>query len=261
MKPTCPLAPLLLAAALLATACIQSSDAPAEVLADGTVLPSRTSTAAATEGAATAIPFTPVPVVSDLDPQDLHGFTFPIDGGCLPSRDEVMPNAPRDYRAGVNEGVDFYFGDVCTEVVRGTPVLAMFSGVVIRADHAYTDITQSDYDAHVARSLAQGFTDEDALDALRGRQVWIDHGNGVVSRYASLDSIEPTIAPGLAVHPGDVIGAVGESGTIEATTAPGTQIHLHVEVRVGDTYLAAGLPPDEVRRLYQQLFAPAPPSE
>ena len=239
----------------LATGCFESSDQPARVLVDGTALPDRAAAAAdAQAGTAAPIPFTPVPVVSDLDPNELRGFTFPIEGGCLPSRDEVMPNAARPYRSGTNEGVDFYHGDVCTPVDQGLPVLAMFAGVVIRADHDYDEITETEANAYIARAEAQGFTDEAALEAFRGRQLWIDHGNGVVSRYASLDSIEPSIAVGVAVRAGDVIGRVGESGTAEATTAPGTQIHLHIEVRVEDGFLGEQLATDEVRRLYQRLF-------
>ena len=238
----------------LATACFESSDEPAQVFADGTALPDRGAQASDAAGTATPVPFTPGPVISDLDPEDLRGFTFPIEGGCLPSRDEVMPNAPREYRSGTSEGVDFYHGDVCTEIHRGLPVRAMFAGVVIRADRDYDEITEAEANVYSARALTQGFTDEEALDAFRGRQIWIDHGNGVVSRYSSLESIEPSITVGVALRGGDVIGGVGESGTPEATIAPGTQIHLHIEVRVGDGFLGQQLAPDEVRRLCQRLF-------
>jgi len=240
----------------LATACFGSSDQPARVLVDGTALPERTVPTVGTTGTVAPIPFTPVPVISDLDADDLRGFTFPIEDACLPSRDEVMPNAPRPYRSGTSEGVDFYHGDVCTEVRRGIPVRAMFAGVVIRADHDYDEITEAAANAYTARAKAQGFTDEQALEAFRGRQLWIDHGNGIVTRYASLGSIEPSIAVGVAVRAGDSIGGVGESGSPEATTAPGTQIHLHIELRVDGGFLGQQLPPDEVRLLYQRLFTP-----
>jgi hypothetical protein len=38
----------------------------------------------------------------------LKGFIFPIAGGCLPKGDQLMPNAPRNYRQGTHEGIDFY---------------------------------------------------------------------------------------------------------------------------------------------------------
>jgi hypothetical protein len=59
------------------------------------------------------------------------------------------------------------------------------------------------------------------------------------------------------VERGQPIGAVGESGTPESLSAPGTELHPHTEVRVGESFLGAGLPPAEVRQLYQRLFEPA----
>lgn len=203
-----------------------------------------------------AVPFDPTAPPSDLDPDDLAGFTVPIEGACLPSRDEVMPNAPRAYRNGVHEGVDFYNGDVCTEVGLGTPVRAMYRGVVVRADHDYEELTLEDVQRLDAKTAEQGYSDAETLDTYRGRQVWVDHGNGIVTRYAHLSSIAQGVAPGLDVYPGDVIAAVGESGTPESVTAPGTELHLHAEVRIDDGFLGKDLPADEVRRLYQRLFEP-----
>jgi len=39
-------------------------------------------------------------------------------------------------------------------------------------------------------------------------------------------------------------------------TDPGTEIHLHFEIRVGDSFLGAGLDKDLVRQLYEQAFSP-----
>jgi murein DD-endopeptidase MepM/ murein hydrolase activator NlpD len=206
----------------------------------------------------TTVPFTPTPPISDLDPNDPTGFVFPHEGACLPSRDEVMPNAPRVYRNGFHEGVDFYHGDVCTEIFRGLPVRAMYDGVVVRAMHDYLDITSDVVATLTARTQEQGFTDPEALDIYRGRQVWIDHGNGVVTRYCHLDSIEESIAVGVAVRQGDAIGGVGDSGTPESITDPGLELHLHAEIRIGESFLGDGLDPVTVRALYEHLFTPAP---
>ena len=53
----------------------------------------------------------------------------------------------------------------------------------------------------------------------------IDHGFGIVTRYAHLDAYE--VRPGQRVQRGDVIGFVGSTGR---STAP----HLHYEVWVDD---------------------------
>jgi murein DD-endopeptidase MepM/ murein hydrolase activator NlpD len=184
-----------------------------------------------------------------------RGFTFPIVGGCLPQGDQLMPNAPRAYRGGVHEGVDFYNVDNCTSIVGGTPVVAAHGGGVISADHDYYDLTQAELDVANAK-IADGHADDaDVLDLFRGRQVWIDHGSGIVTRYAHTSGIPDTIQAGMKVVQGEVIAFVGDSGTPESISNPGTEIHLHFELRAGDTFLGTGLPPDDVRALYEHLFA------
>ncbi len=185
-----------------------------------------------------------------------RGFRFPIAGACLPENDELMPNAPREYRFGVHEGVDFYDGQSCVPVGRGMPVLAAKTGVVIRADHDYREITAEEMDALLARSEQENHTDAATLDRLRGRQVWLDHGDGVVTRYAHLLAIEAGVQVGVAVEVGQVVGYVGNSGTPEGVSDPDVENHLHFEIRVGDGYLGQGLGPAEVRRLWERVFAP-----
>jgi murein DD-endopeptidase MepM/ murein hydrolase activator NlpD len=186
----------------------------------------------------------------------IHSFRFPIDGACLPEEDDLMPNAPREYRLGTHEGVDFYDGRCCMAVTRGMPVLAAKTGVVIRADHDYQDITAEEMDALLSLTQEQGHTDAATLDRLRGRQVWIDHGNGIVTRYAHLLAIEPAITKGVVVRAGQVLGYVGNSGTPEGVSDPDVENHLHFEIRVGDGYLGQGLSPAETRRLWDKAFSP-----
>ena len=57
---------------------------------------------------------------------------------------------------------------------------------------------------------------------------------------------------------GQTVAFVGDSGTPESISNPRQETHLHLELRVGDTYPRAGLPPDEVRALYPRLFEPWP---
>lgn len=162
-----------------------------------------------------------------------------------------MPNAARPYRQGVHEGVDFYGSDNCTAISRGTPVLAAKAGRVIRTDLSYVDLTQAEVNQYLANP-----TTEEALDKFRGRQVWIDHGAGVVTRYAHLSGIADGTTPGTRVTAGQLIAYVGESGTPESVSNPGHEYHLHFEVRVADSYLGKGLPAVEVRGLFQTLFSP-----
>lgn len=181
----------------------------------------------------------------------LRGFVFPIVGACLPQSDALMPNAPRPYRNGTHEGIDMYDSDNCTLIGRGTEVVAAKAGTVIRADIAFAELTAGELE----RLQADPNTPE-ALDRFRGRQVWVDHGNGVVTRYAHLDGVASGISEGITVTAGQVIAFVGESGTPESVTAPGTDHHLHFELRLGDSYVGQGLTPAEVRRSYQTVFKP-----
>jgi murein DD-endopeptidase MepM/ murein hydrolase activator NlpD len=59
-----------------------------------------------------------------------------------------------------------------------------------------------------------------------GKAIMINHGNGISTRYGHLAGF--AVAAGQAVHRGDVIGYVGDSGR---STGP----HLHYEVRINDT--------------------------
>jgi murein DD-endopeptidase MepM/ murein hydrolase activator NlpD len=186
----------------------------------------------------------------------IHGFRYPIEGACLPTNDDLMPNAPREYRFGIHEGIDFYNGDACVPIERGMPVLAAKTGVVIRADHDYQAITAEEMDALLARCELQGSTSEADLDLLRGCQVWLDHGNGIVTRYAHLLAVDEGIQVGMVVAAGQVIGYVGNSGTPEGITDTTVENHLHFEIRVGSGYLGQGLSPEQTRRLCEKAFSP-----
>ncbi|MBX7111989.1 MAG: M23 family metallopeptidase [Dehalococcoidia bacterium] len=230
----------------------EGSDGGVEV---GTPVLQRTPTPASTTASRTPVATaTPAPT-GRLRLDDLTGFAVPVAGACLPDSDNLMPNAPRTYRAGIHEGVDFYPGLACALIAKGTPVLAMFEGTVIRSDLNYEELTPALLAKLRADTAAAGTTPPAALDAYRGRQVWVDHGQGVVTRYCHLSSIAAGIAVGTRVRQGQQVGGVGESGTPESIEAPGTELHLHAEVRLGDRFLGQDLPPGVVRALYTRLFS------
>ncbi len=196
-------------------------------------------------------------VVAEIQPEpELTGFTIPIDGACLSEFQGHFPSSPREYRNGAHEGFDFYGFASCRTIDTGTAVLAAKAGTVVRIDQIYTEITLAQFEEATDPGVATLNPDvrEQFLDRLRGRQVWIDHGAGVVTRYAHLSAVAAGLQVGEVVRAGRVVGFVGESGQLEAITAPGTDWHLHFEIRLNDVYLGEGLAPPLARALYAASF-------
>jgi murein DD-endopeptidase MepM/ murein hydrolase activator NlpD len=167
------------------------------------------------------------------------GFAIPV-GYELPSEPELLPGSPREYRGGFHEGIDF-------PLAFGMPVAAAKAGKIIRIDSDYIEWTVDEQLAGEDAGFQLGYTPEAILDKLRGRQVWIDHGYGVVTRYAHLQSVEP-LSVGAIVEQGTIIGHVGNSGT---KAGP----HLHIEIRVGDAYLGDGLSDQTLLRVLRRAFS------
>ena len=92
------------------------------------------------------------------------------------------------------------------------------------AFHSGVDISSA-Y-GHAVVAPADGVVTFTDLLGGYGKAVMINHGNGISTRYGHLSGFAVTV--GQAVHRGDVIGYVGESGR---STGP----HLHYEVRINDT--------------------------
>jgi murein DD-endopeptidase MepM/ murein hydrolase activator NlpD len=195
--------------------------------------------------------YTPMPVVATTPPDvgergartymRLWGmFALPIEGGEIPEDLELLPGAPRDYRGGIHEGIDF---PAPTE----TPVLAAASGTVVRVDSSFLDWNREQQDIALYEALTLGYTPPATLDRIRGRQVWIDHGKGVVTRYAHLFAVEPLVV-GQRIEAGALIGEVGSSGY------PQGGPHLHFEVRVGEDFYGDGLEGDVLVRAVARLF-------
>ena len=202
-------------------------------------------------GPAPAPRYTPMPAVAttppDVGERGARGYTrfwgmfaLPIEGGEIPQDLELLPGAPRDYRGGIHEGIDFPADD-------GTPVLAAASGTIARVDVGFADWTAAQQEAALDEALSLGYTPAATLDRIRGRQVWIDHGKGVITRYAHLSAVEPLVV-GQKVEAGTKIGEVGSSGFPEGGP------HLHFEVRVGDDFYGDGLTGDDLVRAVTRLF-------
>jgi murein DD-endopeptidase MepM/ murein hydrolase activator NlpD len=183
------------------------------------------------------------------------GYVVPVPGATISSRAAHWPNAPRAYRNGIHEGFDFYDGAVSGVAVRyGTAVVSVASGVVVRADHDYVEMTRAQYDDVINVSRRALDTPPEALDKLRGMQVWIEHAGGFVTRYAHLATIAADVVVGGRVAQGQVIGTTGNSGTLEAAMGTQDDPHPHIEIWQGTIYLGQGLEPAQIFTLAGQVF-------
>lgn len=221
------------------------------VLLFGVVAVAASGSAPLAAGPAPAPHYTPMPAVATTPPEvgqraaraytRLWGmFALPIEGGDIPQDLELLPGALRDYRGGIHEGIDFPAPD-------GTPVLAAASGTVARVDVSFLDWNREQQEIALYEALTLGYTPAATLDRIRGRQVWIDHGKGVITRYAHLSAVEP-LAVGQRIEAGALIGQVGSSGF------PQGGPHLHFEVRVGEDFYGDGLNGDDLLRAVSRLF-------
>ena len=183
------------------------------------------------------------------------GLWFPIPGAGLPTADDHLPGAPRAYRNGVSQGFDFHDGDAGVPISYGTPVIAAAAGSVVRADTGYVEMDQRAWDVLLA-DVAAGGADEEQLDRLRGRQLWIRTPDGTVLRYGHLADVRDGVRVGSAVYRGQVIGYAGNSGTDVGVAGRTDGVRLRFEIWPSDdTFFGEDLEPTQVRLQAASLFS------
>ncbi|HET8986217.1 MAG TPA: hypothetical protein VFN03_10700 [Trueperaceae bacterium] len=183
------------------------------------------------------------------------GLWYPIPGAGLPRSDANLPGAERAYRAGVSQGFDLVDGDVAVPVTYGAAVLAAAQGQVVRADTAYAEMDPRAW--QLLLSDVEAGADEEQLDQLRGRQLWIRTADGATLRYGHLSGIAPGLVVGRTVYRGQVVGFVGNSGTDDGVSGSRDRARLRFEVWFDgpeEGFLGEGLTSDEVRLTAASLF-------
>ena len=185
--------------------------------------------------------------------QRLDGIGIPVPGGCLPSHLGVFPGARRLYRYGIHAGVDFFNG-AGNKVVMGTPALAADRGKIIRIDHNFKDMDAPTFNRVMSQCARDHTTSDHNEDLFRGCQVWIDHGNRMVTRYAHLDRINAKLKKDMFVNRGDIIGFIGVSGTGQNLPGKAKYPHLHFEIWLDGHYVGYGLTPGETLGVYEDIF-------
>ena len=193
-------------------------------------------------------------IESSYDDFRLADLRMPIVGSTLPDLDTLLPGAVRAYRNGIHQGFDMNNGHIGVPTAFSAPVVAAKDGTVIRATLDFTEMTPEEYVEAIATSRTIGTTPPHILDKLRGKQVWIDHGHEIVSRYVHLSGIASEIVEGKRVRAGDIIGFVGNSGTESAVNGGRSGAHLHFELRIDNRYFGEGMSRDEIREIGNRLL-------
>jgi murein DD-endopeptidase MepM/ murein hydrolase activator NlpD len=197
-------------------------------------------------------------IESRYDDFRLSDLRMPIVGATLPDLDTLMPGAPRAYRNGIHQGFDMNNGHIGVPTAYSGPVVAAKDGTVIRATLDFQEMTLAEHADAIAASQAAGTTPPDILDKLRGRQVWIDHGHGIVTRYVHLSGIASDVVEGGTVRAGDIVGFVGNSGTEAGVQGTRGGAHLHFELRIDDRYFGEGMSYSEIREQGNRIFGIEP---
>ncbi|MDX6569247.1 MAG: peptidoglycan LD-endopeptidase LytH [Gaiellales bacterium] len=122
-------------------------------------------------------------------------YLFPLAGGARFQNDFGAPRADTRF----NQGVDLF-------APLGTPVLAAHDGTLVQV----------------------GWSN------IGGRQEWLRDDTGNLFYYGHLSAYAPVAKTGAAVHAGDVIGFLGDSGD-----AQGTAYHLHFEIHPAGKWAVA----------------------
>ena len=108
----------------------------------------------------------------------------------------------------------------------------------------FTGIGCDAYGEEVAASAAGAvmFMSQKGYNGGYGTEVIIDHGNGVVSRYAHMIPDSITVGPSVPVRRGEIIGRIGNTGLVSGAACadhPGTHLHFAMDtVRSDGTFVA-----------------------
>ncbi|WP_110112411.1 M23 family metallopeptidase [Bacillus sp. CGMCC 1.16541] len=184
-----------------------------------------------------------------------QSLTSPLKGAHADTFASHIPGAPRTYRYGYHEGLDWYTYSAGMIINQQTPVYAMGEGKVVRIDHdykGYSSIDEREEDLQLCQTVNK--TPAYILDKLRGRQVWIEYDNGVQARFAHLSNVSPNLHVGDLVDEHTFVGFVGNSGTSGEVQKDQSELHLHVDLLIRGTLFWEGLESQEVKQIIKETF-------
>lgn len=185
----------------------------------------------------------------------LSFLSSPIEGAQVSSQPTHLPGALRTYRNGVHEGLDYYTDTSGIVIDTDTEVVAAADGIVVRVDHDYVEMSEKERN-HLLEAAARhlGQTPAYIFDKMRGRTVWVQHKNGVLTRYAHLSRTSPDLQLGDEVSKGDLVGYVGNSGTRDGVKGNDRGLHLHFDILIDDDWIWESYTSAERRRILEEVL-------
>ncbi len=173
---------------------------------------------------------------------------LPIAGVSLPKSPENLPNAPRAYRRGVSQGFVFTGVDAGLQIQFAMPVLAVADAKIKLLTANFKELSPQEFQALLLK-VKDGASQND-LNLLRGRQISLLHENGIITRYGHLSSLNPNLTYASQIKRGDIIGFVGNSGTLDGARGTKNNARLLFEIWLENEtkFYGAGLKPEEVVR-------------
>lgn len=180
----------------------------------------------------------------------------PIEGATFSVSRQHLPGAPREFGGKLSKGFDFFNGYSGRPLATDEAVVSVASGEIVRIDHFYED-PDDDSLLYWADLTAQpGFARDHALDQLHGRQVWVLHEGGHVSRYSHLSMVNPNLEPGSRVEQGQPIGLIGNSGIppIEDQPEPDSRLNFQLWSPNGQNYLGQDLEAFQIQQALKSVF-------
>ncbi|PRO64769.1 M23 family metallopeptidase [Alkalicoccus urumqiensis] len=187
--------------------------------------------------------------------EHLSFLDYAIEDASVSTIEGHLPGAPREYRNGFHEGIDYYGYASGTGIDTTTEVLGMAEGVVVRADTEFEDYaSEEERNEELAVAAEAEETPEYILDRLRGMQVWVQYDNGVMIRFAHLHDIAEGIETGVEITSETVIGYVGNSGTSSALEGESGDLHLHKDLLVYGDFFWEPFSLEETSQILQNVW-------
>lgn len=185
------------------------------------------------------------------------GLITPIEGATFSMDATHLPSTPQKEDNGTATGFIFANGASGRPLANEEPVRAVAAGTIVRIDHNYEPPGTEALEFWQQNAAKAGLVRNYAVDQLRGRQIWVRHDQGHISRYAHLSEAHPEIQPGDTVEQGQVIGLLGDTGLLAAEDRASLAPRLQFELWSADgkRYFGQDLTPLATHRAVARVFS------